>query len=98
MKTDLETVKKMAHLARLQLTDKEIEEMAGSMSQILTWMEKLNEVDVTGVEPLVHMSAELNVLREDRVENQFTPEQTFANAPDPHPPFFRVPKVVDQPS
>nr|WKN36469.1 Asp-tRNA(Asn)/Glu-tRNA(Gln) amidotransferase subunit GatC [Tunicatimonas sp. TK19036] len=95
MKIDRETVKKIAHLARLEYDPKSEEDMMDSMSEILDWVEKLNEVDTEGVEPLMHMSYELNVMREDKVGGHLDREKALLLAPKHDQEFFRVPKVLD---
>jgi aspartyl-tRNA(Asn)/glutamyl-tRNA(Gln) amidotransferase subunit C len=94
VKIDQETVLKIAHLARIEIKSDEVEQLSEGLQQILTWMEKLNEVNTTGVEPLRHMSTELNALREDRIRNQMARQEAMANSPDPDNQFFRVPKVI----
>ncbi|HRH35316.1 MAG TPA: Asp-tRNA(Asn)/Glu-tRNA(Gln) amidotransferase subunit GatC [Catalimonadaceae bacterium] len=94
MKIDQETVLKIAHLARIEIKSDEVEQLSEGLQQILTWMEKLNEVNTTGIEPLRHMSAEMNALREDRIRNQMARQEAMENSPDPDNQFFRVPKVI----
>jgi aspartyl-tRNA(Asn)/glutamyl-tRNA(Gln) amidotransferase subunit C len=95
MKIDTSTVEKIAHLARLDLLDSQKEELKGQMQQILTWMEKLNELDTSNVEPLVHMSAELNVWRKDKPEKHLERASALKNAPESDERFFIVPKVIE---
>lgn len=95
MKVDKETVQKMAHLSRLEITDSEAEQIQHSMSQILDWMDKLNELDTTGVEPLIHLSEEVNVLRKDEVQPPLPHDKGLANAPKHDSDYFRVPKVIE---
>jgi len=95
MKIDQNTIDKISHLARLKLTDAQSEEMKGKMEQILSWMEKLNEIDTTGVEPLTHMSAELNHLREDKVTSHLEKQSALKNAPSADQNFFRVPRIIE---
>ena len=95
MKIDKETVKKIAHLSRLEFNDKEEDVMVKEMNKILDWMDKLNEVDTTGVEPLTHMSAELNILREDEVGEHLDHKKALFNAPKKDSDYFRVPKVIE---
>ena len=85
---------KMAKLARLNIKEDEKEQLMADFTQILDWVEKLKEIDTEDVEPLVHMSEEINRLREDEVKNQLTQEQALSNAPDADGQFFRVPKVI----
>lgn len=95
MKLDPSTIQKMAHLSRLHLSPTEMEEMEGTLSKILGWMEKLNEVDTTGVEPLIHLSPSVNVFREDVAVPGLPPEVSLANAPSRDGTFFTVPKVKE---
>ena len=94
MKIDKKDVEKLAHLSRLQLNDKEIEAMQGDMNKMLTFVEKINELDLDGVEPLAYMSDEVNVLREDNVKQDITHDEALKNAPDKDTDYFRVPKVI----
>lgn len=89
------TVKKIAHLARLTVNPEEEQELLQSMNQILSWMEKLNELDTSNTEPLVHISAELNVLREDKLGQHLPHEAALLNAPKRDSEYFRVPKVIE---
>lgn len=95
MKIDKETVKKIAHLARLEFDENGAQEMAKDMSQILDWVEQLEEVDTSDVEPLTTMTSEVNVLRRDDVGQHLDRSQALANAPEKDETYFRVPKVLD---
>lgn len=95
MKIDLNTVKKIAHLARLDFDESGAEKMQKDMTQILDWVEQLSEVDTEGVEPITTMSSEFNVLREDEVGEHLTHEQGLKNAPQRDSDYFRVPKVLE---
>lgn len=95
MKVDQETLQKIAHLARLDVQPEEEADLLNSLNGVLTWMEQLNEVDTTGIEPLTHISAEMNVLRDDVVGNHLPREQALANAPQHNGQFFEVPKVLE---
>lgn len=95
MKIDKETLHKLAHLARLELDPGMEKEMLSSLSEILTWVEKLNELDTKDVEPLVSMSYELNALREDKVTEELPRAEGFHNAPLHDAKFFIVPKVIE---
>lgn len=90
-----ETVKKIAHLARLNVSSEESVAMQSSLTKILNWMEQLNEVDTDGVEPLTHMSGEVNVLRKDGAQNTLSREEGLKNAPQRNKAYFTVPKVVE---
>lgn len=91
---DEQIVDKVAHLARLELAKEEKAEMIKDMNKILGFMDKLNEVDTTGVEPLVYMTDEANVLREDVVKQDITTEEALLNAPDHDESHFLVAKVI----
>jgi aspartyl-tRNA(Asn)/glutamyl-tRNA(Gln) amidotransferase subunit C len=95
MQVDKEALHKIAHLARLEVRPEEEADLLNSLNEVLNWMEHLNEVDTTGVEPLTHISGETNLLREDEVKNQLPREQALANAPQHDGQFFEVPKVMD---
>jgi aspartyl-tRNA(Asn)/glutamyl-tRNA(Gln) amidotransferase subunit C len=95
MKVDVETINKLAHLSRLELSPTETEAMTQNLSAVLDWMDKLNEVDTTGVEPLIHISEELNVLRADETEAPLSHERALRNAPRHDSDYFRVPKVIE---
>ena len=94
MSIDKETIKKIAHLARLEFNEKEADKMSDNFNKILTWMDKLNEVNTDKVEPLIHMSEEVNVLREDIVNNSLKHEEALFNAPKKDSDYFRVPKFL----
>ena len=88
-------VRKVAKLARLELSDAEVEEFTGQLSAILGYVEKMNELDTNGVEPLAHCLPISNVLREDCVKESLGTEKTLANAPQRDGDFFKVPKILD---
>jgi len=96
MNIDSDTVTQIAHLARLELATDEQQEMIADMNKILGFMAKLNEVDTTGVEPLVYMSDEVNVFREDVVKQEITTEEALQNAPKHDDQYFLVAKVIEK--
>jgi len=85
----------VAHLARLEFSEAEEELFTGQLNDILLYMDKLNEVDTAGVEPLSHAISLSNAFREDRVQESLSQDLSLANAPDPRGEFFRVPKVIE---
>lgn len=95
MSTDIQTIKKLAHLARLEFNEEKEQEMLQDLNKILNWMDKLRELDTARVEPLTHMSEEVNVLREDVAMNTVTHEEALLNAPKKDSDYFRVPKVME---
>ncbi len=95
MKIDQATLNKIAHLARLEFNEKDSEIMMQDMSNIISFVEKLKEVNTEGVEPLTTMSHELNALREDEVNPHLDHTQALKNAPKKDENYFRVPKVLE---
>ena len=95
MKIDKDTVRKIAHLARLEFAEKDENDMIRDMTEILDWVEKLNELDTDKIEPLTNMSYEVNVLREDAVRSHLDHERGLKNAPNRDSDYFRVPKVLE---
>ena len=95
MKIDQTTLKKLAHLARLEFDPSSEKEMITSMEEILTWVEKLDEVDTEGVEPLTNMSYEMNRFRADQVGEHLSRQRGLSNAPDSNEEHFKVPKVIE---
>lgn len=95
MKIDKETLHKIAHLARLDIDPSKEESYIKDLEEILTWVEKLNELDTDGVEPLTNMSFEVNAFREDVKKQTITHEQALKNAPKKDADYFRVPKVLE---
>ena len=87
-------VDKLAHLARLKFNASEKEEIKNDLQKMIAFVEKLNELDTTGVEPLLHMSDEINVLREDEVKGSISREDALKSAPLHDEQFFKVPKVI----
>ncbi len=94
MKVDSEALHKIAHLARLVIQPGEEAELLKSLNGVLDWMEQLNEVDTTGVEPLTHLSPEVNVLRPDVIGPHLSRGQALANSPQHTDEFFEVPRVI----
>jgi aspartyl-tRNA(Asn)/glutamyl-tRNA(Gln) amidotransferase subunit C len=88
-------VLKVGTLSRIRLADAEVERFSSQLSAILGYVDKLRELDTTGVEPLAHALPIHNVLRPDEVRPSLTPEQALAGAPDSDGDFFRVPRVLD---
>jgi aspartyl-tRNA(Asn)/glutamyl-tRNA(Gln) amidotransferase subunit C len=87
-------VDKLAHLARLQFNEEEKKEIKRDLQKMIVFVEKLNELNLDGVEPLLHMSDETNVLREDEVKGSISREEALKNAPLHDEQFFKVPKVI----
>lgn len=96
MKIDRETVDKIAHLARLELTEVEKERSIEELSEILSFMAKLNELNTDGVEPLIYMNDAVNVLRADEVIQEMTREEALLNSPLKTNEYFKVSKVIQK--
>ena len=95
MSIDLQTVKKIASLSRISVTDAEAEAMVPELNNILGWVEQLGEVDVTGVEPMTAVIPNHLRLRDDVVTDGDVREKVLANAPAREGSFFGVPKVIE---
>jgi len=95
MSVDTETVRKIASLARIAVTDGEVEAMTGELNNILGWVEQLGEVDTDGVEPLATVIDQELRLREDVVTDGDCRDDIVRNAPDAQHGFFAVPKVIE---
>jgi len=92
MKMDIE---KVARLARLELSEGEKETFGNQLEQILTYMEQLNQLDTTGVEPTSHAIPIYNVFREDEVKLSFPQEEVLAISPDEEDGHFKVPRIIE---
>ncbi len=88
-----EEVKHVAKLARLELTEEEVNKYSQQLGSILEYVEQMNEIDTTGIEPMPHAIPVYNVMREDIVKYEQTKEEMMANAPFEEDGFFRVPKI-----
>jgi len=95
MSVDLATVRKIASLARIATSDVEAQALLPELNNILGWIEQLNEVDTTGVEPLAAVIPNHLRLREDKVTDGGIRDAVLANAPQAEHGFFAVPKVIE---
>jgi len=89
----------VADLAHLELTEDELKNFVPQLDAVLQHMQALNELDTTGVEPMAQVTypaAENPALRSDQPRKTFAPEEAIANAPEPGPGYFKVPKVVEK--
>jgi aspartyl-tRNA(Asn)/glutamyl-tRNA(Gln) amidotransferase subunit C len=93
-----EQVKKVAKLARLELTGQEVKEFTAQLESILQYMEKMNQLDTEDVEPLAHCLPITNCFREDVVKESLDVQKALANAPQKDGYFFKVPKILDDAS
>ncbi|MFQ5424783.1 MAG: Asp-tRNA(Asn)/Glu-tRNA(Gln) amidotransferase subunit GatC [Phycisphaerae bacterium] len=92
---DPEEVRRIAHLSRLKLTDDELTRFGGQLASLLTYFDKLQELDTEGVEPTAHAVNVENVFRDDEPVAPLTLKAVLANAPAAASPYFKVPKVLD---
>ncbi|MGO4852761.1 Asp-tRNA(Asn)/Glu-tRNA(Gln) amidotransferase subunit GatC [Phaeovulum sp. W22_SRMD_FR3] len=95
MSIDIDTARKVAHLARIAVAEDDLPQLAGELSNMLTFMEQLTEVDVEGIEPMTSVTPMRLKRRVDVVTDGGYPEKILKNAPDAREGFFAVPKVME---
>ena len=93
-KISIDDVHHVAKLARLALDEARLRKFAGQLEHILDYVDKISQLDTTGIEPMAHALPLQNVLREDVVEPSLSIEQVLRNAPETDGPFFKVPKII----
>jgi aspartyl-tRNA(Asn)/glutamyl-tRNA(Gln) amidotransferase subunit C len=96
MQVDDKLIEKLAHLSRLEFENESKEEIKKDLTRILAFVDKLNELNTDNVEPLVYMTDEVNVLREDEVKQTISQDEALKNAPKHDSDYFRVPRVVEK--
>jgi aspartyl-tRNA(Asn)/glutamyl-tRNA(Gln) amidotransferase subunit C len=94
MEVNDDLINNLAQLSRLEFNNEEKREIKNDLQKMIAFIDKLNELDTTGVEPLLHMSDNINVLREDEVKGSISREDALKNAPLHDEHFFKVPKVI----
>ena len=95
MQVDEKTVRRIARLARIKITDEEAKSLESELSQILNWVEQLGEVDTANVEPMTRVVAQMLRKREDKVTDGEIADDIVKNAPVVDDHYFVVPKVVE---
>jgi aspartyl-tRNA(Asn)/glutamyl-tRNA(Gln) amidotransferase subunit C len=95
MSVDADTVRRVAHLARIAVAEDEVDNLKGELNAILAFVDQLAEIDVTGVEPMTSVTPMAMKMREDKVTDGGIADQVIANAPAHEHHFFLVPKVVE---
>ena len=95
-KIDIKTVDEVAHLARLEFIDSAKGEILNDMNRMLSFVDKLSELNTENIEPLIYMTNEKNILREDVSEITLTQKEALKNAPKKDSDYFKAPKVIDQ--
>ena len=96
MEVDDALINNLATLSRLHFNDQEREIIKKELQQMIGFVDKLKELDTTGVEPVLHMTDSVNNLREDIVQGSISREEALLNAPDNDGVFFKVPKVIEK--
>jgi aspartyl-tRNA(Asn)/glutamyl-tRNA(Gln) amidotransferase subunit C len=94
MKVDNKLIEDLARLAKLKFDKQAIEKMKADLESILGFVDKLSEIDTEGVDPLIYLSEELNVLRTDEIGEEITQEDALKNAPEKDSDYFKVPTVL----
>jgi aspartyl-tRNA(Asn)/glutamyl-tRNA(Gln) amidotransferase subunit C len=94
MRVEISEVEQVARLARLKLSEEEKELFTSQLNAILDYVEKLNELDTSAIEPTFHVVSHVNVMREDEVKGSLSQEVSLENAPDKANECFRVPKII----
>lgn len=95
-KIDKDTVDKLSNLSRLEFDGKEKEEIIHDLNRMLDFVEKLNEIDTSGIEPLIYMNDKKNIFRNDEVKQLLTQKEALVNAPKKDSDYIKVPKVVEK--
>jgi aspartyl-tRNA(Asn)/glutamyl-tRNA(Gln) amidotransferase subunit C len=95
-KIDIKTVDEIAHLARLEFNDEGKAEILNDLNRMLKFVDKLSELDTEKEEPLIYMTNEKDVMRDDVPEVTITQKEALKNAPKKDSDYFKVPKVIDQ--
>jgi len=93
-KLDEKQIRRVALLSRIELTDQQVATFGRQFADIVAYMDKLEELDTRGVEPLAHALPVHNVLADDALQPSLPPDAALANAPDRHENFYKVPKVI----
>ena len=96
MKIDTKVVDELAHLARLSYENEAKQEIVTELNKIIAFVEKLEEVNTDGIEPLIYMVDETNITREDKMKQDVSQDEGLKNAPKKDSDYFRVPKVIEQ--
>mgnify|MGYP000412744830 CR=1 FL=1 len=91
-----EMIDKLAKLSKLQFKDEQRDSIREDLSKIIAFVDKIEELDTEGVEPLIHINQEINVLREDEVEETITQAQALKNAPNKDSDYFKISTVLSK--
>ena len=96
MNIDDKTIDYIANVSKLEFKNKEKETIKDDLNKIISFVDKLNDIDTEGVAPLIYMTEGVNVLREDSVEETVSHQEALKNSPDPDTDYFKVPKVLSK--
>ncbi|CAI8181137.1 MAG: Aspartyl/glutamyl-tRNA(Asn/Gln) amidotransferase subunit C [Bacteroidia bacterium] len=96
MKLNKTKVQELAHLARLEFSDEELIDISKDLEKIIEFCDQLKSVDTQGIDPLIYLSDEINVLREDQVSAGLKKEDALKNSPASDSDYFKVPKVISK--
>ena len=94
MEVNNKLIQDIAKLSKLKFDDSAEEKMKSDLGKMLAFVDKLNEIDTEGINPLIYMSEEVNVLREDKVTEETSQEDALKNAPEKDSDYFKVPTVL----
>ena len=94
MEVNNKLIQDIAKLSKLKFDDSAEEKMKADLEKMLAFVNKLNEIDTEGIDPLIYMSEEINVLREDKVTEETSQEDALKNAPEKDSDYFKVPTVL----
>ena len=94
MEINNEIINKLSDLAKLDFTESEKIELQKDMSQIISFFDKMNEVNTNDIEPLIFMNEQENILRNDEPKHTISHQEALLNAPDKDSDYFRVPKII----
>ena len=94
MEVNNKLIQDIAKLSKLKFDDSAEEKMKADLGKMLDFVDKLNEIDTEGINPLIYMSEEINVLREDKVTEETSQEDALKNAPEKDSDYFKVPTVL----
>ena len=94
MKVNNKLIQDIAKLSKLKFDDSAEEKMKSDLEKMIAFVDKLNEIDTEGIDPLIYMSEEINVLREDKITEETSQEDALKNAPEKDSDYFKVPTVL----
>ena len=94
MEVNNKLIQDIAKLSKLKFDDSAEEKMKADLEKMIAFVDKLNEIDTEGINPLIYMSEEVNVLREDKVSEKISQEDALKNAPEKDSDYFKVPTVL----